>query len=347
MLNARDNVVTTKIKALFGKRLSLRDYETLLNKKHLSDIVLYLKSESYFKNCLSGINEKTIRRGQLENLIRNDLLHRLSTVLKYSLDVNDYSFKLVTLASELDIIFDVVRSFYSGDRYSVISSLPIMIESHLPFDLKKITAVDNMNSLCNEAKRSVYYKELCKYRNVAIDELNLTSFSHELYNHYYEIVLAELEKNFKSKKKEDLKSIFHIQMELHALSHLYRLKKYFKVSANILKETINPTFHFLRKKDFTEIINRDNPEFVIEKLKESAYAHYFDFNSYKDDPIEVVIDTILYNYNKSKIFFTSDKDIALVVYNLLSKTEVQNIIDIIEGVRYGLSPDKIRKLLII
>ena len=46
------------------------------------------------------------------------------------------------------------------------------------------------------------------------------------------------------------------------------------------------------------------------------------------------------------MMFSTNADIVLVAYMVLSEVEIQNVIDIIEGVRYGIAADKISRLLI-
>ena len=40
------NVIATKLRALYGKRLSFSDYEQLINKHSISEIAYYLKTET-------------------------------------------------------------------------------------------------------------------------------------------------------------------------------------------------------------------------------------------------------------------------------------------------------------
>ena len=62
--------------------------------------------------------------------------------------------------------------------------------------------------------------------------------------------------------------------------------------------------------------------------------------------IEYHTKSIFYNYNKRNISFSNNTDLVLLSYVFISKIEIQNIVDIIEGIRYRVAPDKISRLLI-
>ena len=55
--------MSAKAKAMFGERLKANDYQSLLQKKSVSEIAAYLKNNTYYKATLDGINETQIHRG--------------------------------------------------------------------------------------------------------------------------------------------------------------------------------------------------------------------------------------------------------------------------------------------
>ena len=49
---------------------------------------------------------------------------------------------------------------------------------------------------------------------------------------------------------------------------------------------------------------------------------------------------------RHEMYFSSNPEIVLLAYYIVSNTELRNIITIIEGVRYSMEPDKIKEMLI-
>ena len=50
--------------------------------------------------------------------------------------------------------------------------------------------------------------------------------------------------------------------------------------------------------------------------------------------------------SRQQLNFSNDPDIVLMSYMIISEMEVENLVDIIEGIRYHIAPDKIANSLI-
>lgn len=337
------SAMCAKTKAIFANRLKEQDYNNLLAKKNMAEIVMYLKNDTYFASCLDGVNEKGIRRGQLEILIRNELLYRISKILKFAPDIENSIYKFFILQSEIHLIITMIRSFYDEEVVS-FSNLPILIEHQLSFDLKTVANAKNYEELLQALKGNRYYDILVKYEARNFDEFNFVALEYDLYNNYYTKVL-EILKRYPDDKSRIINDIFNAEIELNNISKIYRLKKYFKASIEQIKSLVFPFYHRFNKEEFEDFLKIEDAEMIIEKLKKSNYRFFLDKESY-DDNIESVINRIMYNINKKQMFFSNDSDVVVTVYFTLAKTEIQNIIDVIEGVRYGINSDVIKKMLI-
>lgn len=54
----------------------------------------------------------------------------------------------------------------------------------------------------------------------------------------------------------------------------------------------------------------------------------------------------LYEESYKRMYFSVNPSVVLVAYYALAETETDNIIHIIEGVRYNVDPEKVKSLLI-
>ena len=55
---------------------------------------------------------------------------------------------------------------------------------------------------------------------------------------------------------------------------------------------------------------------------------------------------IQFNMGHHMIEYYQDSHVVFLSYLLLAETEIQNLINIIEGIRYQIAPDRIRALLV-
>ena len=106
---------------------------------------------------------------------------------------------------------------------------------------------------------------------------------------------------------------------------------------------ITPVYLKFSKRDIDDLIDNVEADQIFEKIKQTSYRNYLD-----DQFIffEHSTRSINYNLNKRNIMYSNDADVVLLIYKALMDTEVQNIVDIIEGIRYGIASDQINKILI-
>ncbi len=68
------NAILAKARAMYGRRLTARNYQELLNCRDLPDLISYLKTRTSYSEALQAANPATTHRAQLETLLRLNLL---------------------------------------------------------------------------------------------------------------------------------------------------------------------------------------------------------------------------------------------------------------------------------
>ncbi|MEG0177743.1 V0D/AC39 family V-type ATPase subunit [Anaerorhabdus sp.] len=344
MSNKAAGALTAKAKAMFGKRIRPEDYQTMLQKKTIAEVASYLKNDTYFNEVLAGINEKAIHRGQLEALIRQDLFQRFSSLMRYANSPKNGFYRYGVIENEIHQILNCIRSFESKDYMQFIQKLPTYLEQKTSFKLSELANVRNYDELLEVLKNTDYAPIIKQFKPIHMDEFDFTGCESALRNYYFDTVLKIIEKDFSGKEHDDLRNIFLTQIELENITKIYRLKKYFEASPARIKELISPVHLRFSKKDLDYIIENCNADELFDYLAKSAYKNYTDNQRFIY--IEYHTKKINYNINRRHLAFSSNPDIVLLSYMLLSETEIQNIVDIIEGIRYKIAPEKIERLLI-
>lgn len=341
-----DLALTTKARAMFGKRLSANEYETLLQKKSVPEVASYLKNETYFSTTLSGINEKAIHREQLEALLRMDIFHRLEKLERYGGDEDKGFIYAFVMRSEIRLILASVRYIVSRDeeiRSSLISSLPIFAEKYFTFDLKELPDITTFAQLLELLKGTSYEKIIYKYQSQNIEEIDYIAIEHELELVLYKNAVKLLD-NYKGKEcSEVLNQIILSKAELINLSAIYRLKKYFKQSNDKIGGFMLPYHCFFSKKEMIDMIDNCDANEVLDKVAKKYHRYTRDL---RFTTIEQYIQMIQFNMNHHVIEYYQDASVVLLSYLLISETEIQNLINIIEGIRYQIAQDRIRALLV-
>jgi len=342
------NAISAKARAMFGERLNASDYAALLQKKSVGEIASYLKNSTMFRECLDGINEKSIHRGQLEVLLRTDVFERLAKLIRYA-DENALHFATaVVMESEIELIMMAVRSFENGvshaERREIIARMPLYAREYTSFDIVKLADVQTYDELVELLEGTVYCDAVKRYQTKNLQEIDYVGLMHEMRMRYYQACTAAIRKYGARNARDQMQEIINARVELENISIIYRLKKYFEAPPQQIRPLIVQTFCYFTPKEINDMIDNATADQVIDRLHSSKYRRYI--SSTKFTYIEHYTKQISYNMNYHFIETNTAPNLVLMSYLLLSDIEIQNVVDIIEAVRYGISQEHIRALLV-
>lgn len=341
-----DLAMAIKARAMFGNRLSISEYETLIQKKSVSEVANYLKNETYFSTTLSGINEKAIHREQLEELLRMDIFHRLEKLERYGGEEDRGFIYVFVMRSEIRMIMMTIRYIVTQDaeiRSGLIASLPMFAQKYFTFHLEKLPEVTTFAELLEVLKNTPYEKIIYKYQVKNMEEIDYIALEHDLELELYEDTMRFL-KVFEGKEFYDIvKQVVLSKAELINLSAIYRLKKYFKEPSNKIYRFMLPYSCAFKQRELEDMIENCDGQEVLERLAKRYHKYTRDL---RFTSIEQYIQMIQYNMNHHIMEYYQYPSLVLLSYLLVSETEIQNLINIIEGIRYHIAPDKIRALLV-
>lgn len=336
--------MAAKAKAMYGHLLKENDYQELLRKRSVQEIASFLKNETSFKHVLSGINENTIHRGHLEMLIRQAYFYDFLQLIRYGDSSKSKFYHYGILNIEIRQILITIRGFDDMDRSEQIAQLPMFANKLTSFDLQGLVSITSMDELIRYLKNTPYSKILQNLRPVGDNKVNFTDCELELKKYYYNEIEKIINEEFSGFEKTELLKIFHSRIELDNITNIYRLKKYYKATPNKIKSILNPIFTRISKSKLYQYIDNYNADEFLQVVSSSAYKDKLTSKDF--DYIEYHVDKIHFNLNKHLLRFTSNPELILVSYMNMLEIEIQNLIDIIEGIRYKVENDKISKLLI-
>lgn len=337
--------LTVKARAMFGRRLQEADYEALIQKKDVSEIAAHLKNETSYSTILSGINERAIHRQYLESLLKQDIFIRLQKLLRYA-DESDMSFvKTFSMKSEVHMIMTCIRYTMDHDqnlRDDMIANMPLFSQKYFSFDIKKLAEINTYDELLELLQNTVYEKILKRHFSSDIEELDYISLEHEMEILVFQKLFKSIEMYGNSEDSEKMKEILKSRAELINLSNLYRMKKDFHTSVEQLNDMLLPYYLHYSKKDLANLVENSSAEEILKSIqrKYRRYAKDITFTN-----IEHFIQQISFNLYHHFIEYETEPSLVLMSYMYLADTEINNLVNVIEGVRYKVSPDLIRRML--
>jgi len=338
------NVVYAKVHALYGRRLSEADYNQLLQKKSVGEVAGYLKQNTAYAGVLREIREELIHRGQLENLVHRHRADICGRLLKYTLG-RDFFYGLYAMQNEIRQLLAAMRMLRSGSMDRYVVDFPPYLNQYLSIDLFALAGIRSFDDLLEVVRHSDYYALLGAFRPVGgAGELDLPGCEAALLTHYYKTALAAAG-TLRGGARSDLEQILRLQADLHNIRVIYRLKRFFHFSPDETRACLVPVKGNLPQAFMDRLVNAGNAEQVLALLAQARRTRRF-FHADTQDP-EQASHRLQRDVSLRAFRFSSDPIVVLLAYMALLEIEVDNIIGIIEGIRYALPPEQIRELLIL
>ncbi len=344
MSNYAGNAIITKAKSLFGKRLRPEDYEELLRFKTIPEIVGYLKKKDKYTNTLEDVIEYSMHRGQLEDLIKKSYFDNLARMVKFVSTSDKKFYELDMIRREIEIVLSSIRSIISGNIESSIRDLPLFFKQHASFDIEELSKSLTMKDLLTELKDTRYYDLIVPYYADNATDIRYSDIEHSLYLKYHDIVIERINKYYKGKNRDLLMDIYQSKVEIENVIKIYRLKKFYNATESEIMTAILTKNIRMGKTKLKELINLENPDEILEVLSKSQFSEFKDKDNYIY--IEYQAGKIKYNLAKRYMYFSNFPPIVYSVFLILNEIEKTNIFNIIEGIRYDIDKEDIRKMLI-
>lgn len=330
----------TKARVLYANMLKKAQLLNIAKCKNVTEIASFLASSTYYKHCLKPLNLEDVHRGELEHLIKKQEFESYNKISKYSPRSVVHSFILESFEIAEILRFAMFLKLNKKEDY--VPLMPSYLISKCILKFFTFKNVKNIRDLLKFLKSTRYYNIL-KFACADGEKLNYTVFEYELYKYFFSKLLNFV--SFKTKNAElfELNRLIKSKIDNVNLCYIYREKFLANSNAEHIKSGVFPFGKKLNFKSMSGIINCKNKD-EFEKIVKSFFPIINNFNL---ENIEIY--SQIYEYKICKSYFHLSSNITTVFYCflVLQRIEIQNLIHIIEGVRYGLTPEKIESILIV
>lgn len=340
------NAIMTKVRALYGKRLKADDYEQLLAKKTVSEAAAYLKNETYYAESLTEVNEELVHRKQLENLIRRGTFNVLYQRLRgYTSSRDSLFLQLFIMKNETEQLLTAIRLLNSGSMDKYIAAMPIRLARLMSFDLFQLARVTTFDGLLDVLEHSAYYPILARFRPSSASRLvDLTLCEAALLTRYYETALAHARHSYRGQTRKDLEELLYHQVTLHNISVIYRMRRYLGANREMIAQRV-VRVSGANNKWIDRLLEAEDLETLQQLLsgnrllRQSSFAWDVDVQRMAMQRME-----LSQPLHKHLFRFSTQPVVVVICYMTLLEIEQNNIIHIIEGIRYGVPPEELRRL---
>ena len=333
MKNLRYANINSKLKGMHAKFLSRDDLEQLSKQNDFKNAVYFLKNElEVLKNIGENADRRTIER-ELDKTIIEDI-EKIKKVLS---NKDKEFFELFISKYEIKCIIEILKMIEYNKDLSDSKNIVSLWTSTVFKNIKGIENCKNIEQYLEILKKSKYYNVVKLYLNE--NNKNFADLDTKLNKIYFKNLYDEA-------KKINKKVVFFVgeNIDLLNISWIYRIKKYYKMSENRIREKIINVNFKIDEKVTKQMIDSEDIDILMQIIKSTKYAKKVEKLS--DETLENDINRYLFKKYK-KDFVIGDYSIVTVVsYMMLKEFQKQNIINILGGISYNLDKKDIANKII-
>ncbi len=338
------NAIVTKAKSIYGNFLKPDNLIELSKKRSLSEVAGYLKNQKNYQDTLADVQESSIHRGQLEELIKKTNFNHTLKLVKF-VELKDKSFyKLNLIQREIELILATIRQVISGNVEIAIAEFPTYFIRHASFDIAKLSQVRSYETLLEAVMGTRFYEVLKPFSETDNNLIKYSNIEHKLDEGFYDCVFERINENYNGKLKKEIETIFMTKIELSNIVKIYRLKKFYNADPEDIKELLIMNHSRISENKINEIISLPDADLVLHYLERSDFSKFMDDQDYVY--IEYYAEKIKYNLAKRYMYYSNEAPNVYSALMILAEIERENIFHIIEGIRYNLDENEIREMLI-
>lgn len=338
------NSVFAKVRALYGKRLTVKNYNEMLNLTSINEIAEYLKTKTAYSEIFEGIsNTEEFQRSRLENLLFNKMYNEMISVIRFQKAAGNELYEYFIMKYDTQQIIKVLSSLETkSDSY--FFTFPAFYNERSKLDLYKMALSKTDDEILECTKNTIYYPTLRdalpKYRLSSTLSVVQADFNFFLDNQF--IRLMSSKKKDTLPEKSETVDIYKRINDLSLVKALYRIKR-FSLSEGVNTNINPPVVTLFTPKQLDEMIKSETSEQLCEVLSKTYLASLA--AKIEDSDIYYATERMLFKMLSDAVSRSNDPQAVMFAYFNFAQAEIRNIIHIIEGIRYGLSPDEIRPML--
>ncbi|MFV0351550.1 MAG: V-type ATPase subunit [Oscillospiraceae bacterium] len=333
-----------KARGMYAKRVRSEEYEELMRRRTVPEVAAVLKKHPYFGDSLATLSPQDPHRGQLEELLNMDIFKKFSALARYEFAAHSFA-DYFLVECEVQEIMRALRLLSVGSTGKYIRMFPPFLEGKLQVDLLALAQAQYFTQVLKVLRYTPYYKVLYPYYQKDPLIRNYPAVEALLIRYYYSEVFSLAKKHLSAREEEAVRNLFLQEAENYNLSVILRAKTYFgkAYSGADIQYLLLPYTYRVSAQKMDEMIHSKGEDLLWAFYRQSALERIG--GPVSPDEFDASGGRIMYKMARRLLHLTTSPSGALAAFITLAKLERDNVVNVIEGVRYGLAPEKVRLLL--
>lgn len=325
--------------------LQHKDYEGLLTKKSVAEIVEFLKKETAYAEVLREVQADQIHRGRLENIFKQSLINDYTKLMHYFTGSYKKFIQFLLVRYEIDDLKILLRGVEGEKDPDKMRASFIYLGQYSKVNFEELAKSHSIRELIDSLKNTIYYEILQSSYGQYEEKRSLFPLEMSLDLAYFRM----MKKVITTLPREDqriLEDIIGTQVDLMNMQWIYRAKLMYEFQP---EEILNYTINIRRRislQQLKDMCNAENLQEFQSMTAKTPYTGLFSMEKLESGLVERGFLQFVYKNLISKVH-SGDLNIGIVTsYLYLKEYEVRDLITLIENIRYQNPPDIARQYLI-
>lgn len=336
--------IIPKARGMFAKRISYAEYEELMRRRTVPELAAMLKRHPYFKDSLATLSTIDPHRGQIEELLSMDVFEKYEALVRYDFTPDELP-EWYLREVEVREVLRALQLLSIGLPGAYLNRIPTYLVGKTRLDLFALGSAANFEALLEVVRGTGYYKVL-RARFLADPTLrDFPMTEAALLRYIYTHVLETVDRSLNGRPERSVKSLFLQEVESYNLELLLRVKTYFPTvySTGKLEQLLIPFRYKVPKSRLKAMVEAETPDALMALYRNTPSVGYT--GPATPEAMTAEEGRRTYRHARTILHLTASPMAALIAFISLAKLERDNVVNVIEGVRYGLSPEEIRPML--
>lgn len=344
--NFSSKAIASKARAMYARRLSAGDCNEMMKKSSVGEVAVFLRDSTHYGRVLGSVDTENIHRGQLEERLREVRYDSYAALTRYCFSRSAGFYQYLFLWDEVEQIINLLRYIGAGSEGEYFFHYSKYLPRYCSYNLTQLVACRDFEAVTRVLAGTPYQAALRAHPPRSMEgknQLDMVFCERDLKVCYYDRVFALIKKEFSGGAARELREIFMNRIDAENIADAYRLRHFFKSTPDYIRSALLPY-----RTDSYRLIDHIIAAEDDAELSEILHGSRFGKDGMPDtDFIENLTLREQEVTSRRLLRYSTHPAVTLVSYMTQMEIELENVINIVEGIRYGLPPVEIKKLLIL
>ena len=330
------SAINAKLKGMYANHFKQEDFEELLKQADVKSAISYLKQKI---DNLKDVNEDASRL-ELELQLEANLIGDIKKIRRLLGDQEKELFQMYYLIYEFQCLKSIIRNLNTNAKLESKLEIANLWMNEMFSDIEALMHVQDMHQFFKGIETREYSTIFQEYEetNKDIENVSIFEIENKLDKYYFES-LYEVAMHY----DETLQDMIGKEIDLMNILWTFRTKQYYQFSEEKVKQILIDKRYKLTSEQWKALPKIQTFEELKEVLEMSAYASVIgDMENVLEDRIDSYLCKVYQKY-----FIKQEFQIATVVaYMKLKEKEKNEILNLVEGIRYHIDKKELQKKII-